>query len=219
MELNLVYSIIGLLGGILCAIGDVLLDLKGKDNIKMGKSLIIESNWTKMADIRFTISIVLGFFGSFMCSFGIYSLARQIFTQNESLAEVLFIVTILLAMVGFFIHTFCCIPPIIYKAVIKGEDFELADNTIEALFDAVKLLFFVLYAFILLVPTGITTYCILSGMLSVPNWFVLLNPIVFLIIGVLARKICPKYCYDLPGICMPSLGIGMFGLIGIINLI
>lgn len=219
MELNLVYSIMGLLGGITCAIGDLLLDLKGKDNVKLNESLFIESNWTKMANERFKISIILGFFGSFMCSFGVYSIARQIFAQNENLAEVLFIVTILLAMTGFFVHTFCCIVPITYKAIMKGENFELANDTIEAIFDAIKILFFVLYAFILLVPTGIIIYCILNGLLSVPNWFVLLNPIVFLIIGVLARKISPKYCYDLPGIVMPSLGIGMFGLIGIINLI
>ncbi len=219
MELNLVYSIMGLLGGIVCAIGDMLIDLKGKDNVKLGKSFIIESNWTKMANIRFKISIVLGFFGSFMCSLGLYSLSRQILVQNESLAEILFILTILMAMSGFFIHTFCCIPPIFYKAIIKGADFELANDTIKALFDAVKILFFALYIFIILVPTGIIIYCILSGILHVPTYFVVLNPFVFLIAGLLSRKVCPKYCYDFPGICMPSLGIGMFGLIGIVNLI
>ncbi len=219
MELDLVYSIMGLLGGVTCAIGDMLLDLKGKDNVKLGKSSVIESNWTKMANIRFKISIVLGFFGSFMCSLGIYSLSRQILEQNEVLSEVLVLVTIIMAMTGFFIHTFCCIAPITYKAVIKGEDFELADNTIEALFSAVKILFFALYLFIMLVPTGITIYCILGGLIHVPTWFVILNPLVFLIVGVLFRVISPKYFYDLPGICMPSLGIGMFGLIGIINLL
>ncbi len=102
--------------------------------------------------------------------------------------------------------------------VIKGKDIELASDTIETLFDAVKTLFFALYLFIMLVPTGITIYCIISGLLQIPTWFVILNPLVFLIIGVLSKKICPQYCYDLPGICMPSLGIGMFGVIGIVNL-
>lgn len=219
MELNLIYSIAGLLGGIVCAIGDMLLDLKGKDNVKVNGSLFIESNWIKMATVRFKISIILGFFGSFMCSLGIYSLARQIYTQNQRLGEVLFIVTILLAMTGFFVHTLCCILPVIYKSVIKGGNFEIANNTVDALFDAVKILFFPLYVFILLVPTGITIYCIVSGLLNVPNWCMLLNPIVFLIIGVLLRKVSPKYFYELPGICMPSLGIGMFGLMGIISLL
>ncbi|MFI3177042.1 MAG: DUF6796 family protein [Eubacteriales bacterium] len=218
MELNLVYSIMGLLGGITCAIGDILLDLKGKGNVPMGKSSIINSNWIKMANVRFKISIVLGFFGSFLCSLGLYSLSRQIQGQHEVLAEVLLLIAIIMGMTGFFVHTFCCIAPITYKAVISGEDFELADHTIEALFGAVKILFFVLYLFIMLVPTGITIYCILSGLLHVPTWFVILNPVVFLILGVLVRKICPRYCYDLPGICMPSLGVGMFGLIGIVNL-
>jgi len=48
---------------------------------------------------------------------------------------------------------------------------------------------------------------------------VLLNPIVFLIFGVTCRKIDPVKFQDLPGIIMPSLGLSMFGLIGILNLI
>lgn len=48
---------------------------------------------------------------------------------------------------------------------------------------------------------------------------VLLNPVVFLIIGLTQRKIDPVRFQDLPGIIMPSLGLAMFGLIGMINLI
>ncbi len=51
-----------------------------------------------------------------------------------------------------------------------------------------------------------------------PKWFVLLNSIVFMIIGMTLRKINPKLFNDLPGIAMSSLGLGMIGLIGIVNL-
>lgn len=219
MELNLFYSIIGLLGGIFCAIGDLLLDLKGRDNTKIGKSKLIESNWLKMPKWRFKVSIILGCIGSFMLGIGIYSLGKQIASTNNVLSEVLILVAILTSMAGFFIHTFICVTPIIYKAMSTKADDELADHTINEMFDAIKVVFLVLYLNILLSTTGIAIYCIANNLLDVPVWCVILNPVVFLLIGVILRKIYPKWFYELPGIVMPSLGLGMFGLIGIINML
>lgn len=71
----------------------------------------------------------------------------------------------------------------------------------------------------LLVPTVLVIIAILNGALDVPKICVLLNPIVFLIIGTTCRKIDPVKFQDLPGIIMPSFGLSMFGLIGILNLI
>ncbi|MBD5506643.1 MAG: hypothetical protein HDR05_00900 [Lachnospiraceae bacterium] len=59
----------------------------------------------------------------------------------------------------------------------------------------------------------------LKGFLDVPKWFVLLNPFVFLFVGVGLRKIKPEWFYDLPGIILPSLGMGMYGLIAIVNIL
>lgn len=39
------FSIIGLMGGIVCTAVDMLLDLKGGDNKKLGKNGIIDSSW------------------------------------------------------------------------------------------------------------------------------------------------------------------------------
>ena len=44
----------------------------------------------------------------------------------------------------------------------------------------------------------------------------LLNSIVFLIIGIVFRKINSNKFQDLPGIIMPSLGLAMIGVIGIV---
>lgn len=60
---------------------------------------------------------------------------------------------------------------------------------------------------------------ILTGALAVPKWFVLLNPFVFLLIGMELRKAKTDVFYDLPGIILPSLGMGMFGLIGMIAIL
>ena len=43
-----------------------------------------------------------------------------------------------------------------------------------------------------------------------------LNSIIFLISGLTMRKIDGKKFQDLPGIIMPSLGLAMVGLIGIV---
>lgn len=50
---------------------------------------------------------------------------------------------------------------------------------------------------------------VLNGSLGVSKWMALLNSIVFLIVGVLFRKINPNKFQDLPGIIMPSLGLAM----------
>ncbi len=219
MELNLIYSILGVLGGIVCAIGDMLLDLKGKDNKKVGNSLVIESNWVKMANWRFKWSIPCGVIGSFMYSLGVHSLSRQIQSHSEFLSEALFLTAAIMAMCGIFLHSFICIAPIIYKAVLKNKDESLAEHTVNELLSAIKIVFGALFAFLLLVPTSIIIYCILNGLLDVPTYFVLLNPVVFLFVGLALRAIKRDWFYDLPSIIMPSLGIGMFGVVGIVNLI
>ena len=40
--MNLIFSIMGLVGGLLCCAGDLLFDLKGKGNKKLGTSKNIE---------------------------------------------------------------------------------------------------------------------------------------------------------------------------------
>ena len=58
---------------------------------------------------------------------------------------------------------------------------------------------------------------VLNGLLGVPKWMDLLNSIVFLVIGVLFRKINPSKFQDLPGIIMLSVGLAMIGIIGIVS--
>ena len=120
MNMNLIFSIMGLVGGLLCCIGDVLFDLKGQGNEKLGTSKNIDSNWSKMAEWCFCLSI--------LC--------------------VMFV--------------------------------DLNDS------------------------------------LGVPKWMALLNSIVFLIAGVLFRKINPNKFQDLPGIIMPSLCLAIIGVIRIV---
>lgn len=217
MMSNMIFSILGLAGGILCAIGDILFDLKGKGNKKLGTSGNIDSNWLKMSYWRFGASILVAFAGDTLLGFGFYSLVRQMEAAHSTLAAVTGICGYVSVIAGFFVHTVLCIQPVIYKKIMETDNFKLADDTLEAYYKAVLPPFIIGYGFIL-VATVCVIAAICTGALLVPGWCVLLNPFVFLLIGVGLRKAKPDWFYDLPGIILPSLGMGMFGLISIIGL-
>ncbi|MCM1230925.1 MAG: hypothetical protein NC489_12395 [Ruminococcus flavefaciens] len=214
--MNVVFGIMGLMGGILCAVGDILFDLKGKGNQKLGKWGNIDSNWEKMSYWRFGASIMCAFIGDILAGFGYLSLVRQINETNATLAVVTAILCYIGVIGGFFVHSALCIQPIIYKKIMETGNFRLADDTLEQYYKAVMPPFFIGYGSMLMGAVCVVI-AILTGALSVPKWFVLLNPIVFLIVGVVLRKIRPDKFYDLPGIIMPSLGLAMLGLIAMVS--
>lgn len=214
----LLCSILGLAGGVLCAVGDMLFDLKGKNNRKLGTSGNIDSNWVNMAYWRFGASIMIAFIGDALLGFGFYSLVCQMKNVNAVLATVTAVCGYVSVIAGFFVHTVLCIQPVIYKKIMETGNFKLADDTLEAYYKTVLLPFIVGYGF-MLVMTVCVIAGILTGIFDVPKWFVLLNPFVFLLVGVGLRRLKPQWFYDLPGIIMPSLGMGMFGLIGIVHIL
>lgn len=218
ISIELMFSIFGVIGGLLCCIGDIFFDLKGKGNQKLGTSGNIDSNWTKMSYWRFGASIICAFVGDALAGLGMFSFASQIEKVNPTMAIIVSVCAYVGVIAGFFIHSCLCIQPIIYKKIMETNQFELADNTLEAYYKTITLPFLVGYI-TLMVPSLCTIIAVLSGYLDVPKWCALLNSIVFLIIGVILRKIKKEWFYDLPGIIMPSLGLSMIGLIGIINLL
>lgn len=216
--MNLTFSILGLTGGILCAVGDMLFDLKGKGNRKLGTSGNIDSNWSHMSYWRFGASILVAFAGDALLGFGFLSLMRLILPGHTGLAGAMAVCGYVSVIAGFFVHTVLCIQPIIYKRIMEEGQFELADAVLEKYYKAVLPPFLIGYGF-MLAATVCVIIAILTGALTVPKWCVLLNPFVFLLIGVGLRKAKPDVFYDLPGIILPSLGMGMFGLIGMIALL
>ena len=216
--MNIVFGILGIVGGILCAVGDIFFDLKGKGNKKLGTSGNIDSNWINMPYWRFNASILVAFLGDALIGFGLYSLVSQMADRSSALAAVFAVCAYVSIIAGLFIHAVLCIQPIIYKKIMETDNFKLADDTLEAYYKAVLPPFLIGYAFILVAAICVIV-AILKGFLDVPKWFALLNPFVFLLIGVGLRKIKPEWFYDLPGIVMPSLGLGMYGLIAIVNML
>ena len=215
--MNLIFSIMGLVGGILCCIGDLFFDLKGKGNEKLGTSKNIDSNWSKMAEWRFGVSILFAMFGVILLGFGFYAIADIIRENNLILSNLILITGFIGCVGGLFIHSLLCIQAVIYKRITDNGkmNFELADNTLEGFYKAIMLPFMLIYC-VLMIADICVAVAVLSGALGVPKWMALLNSIVFLIIGVVFRKINPDKFQDLPGIIMPSLGLAMIGAIGIV---
>ena len=212
----LLFSVLGLIGGLLCCAGDILFDLKGKGNQKLGTSKNIDSNWVKMADWRFDLSIALAMIGDALIGLGFYSIGMQIAVTHPIIGYLTLGFGYFGSIAGVFIHAFLCIQALIYKGALLHGDLQIADDILEKIYKQIMPTFMIGYIS-MMIPTVLIIIAILNGALDVPKLCVLLNPIVFLIFGVTCRKIDPVRFQDLPGIIMPSFGLAMFGLIGILN--
>ncbi len=214
----LTLSVLGLIGGLLCATGDILFDLKGNDNKKTDPGGNIDTNWIKMSDWRFVASIIVAFFGDMAAMLGLYSLGMQITERNAVLGYVTAICGCMGTVGGFFVHSTLCIQPLLYKRLVEYGHADLVEKIFPTFYKAAAFPFFFGYI-LLMVPSVTSVIAILTGCLDVSKWFALLNSIVFMIIGITLRKLKPNIFCDLPGIIMPSMGLAMLGLIGIVNLI
>lgn len=215
--MNLIFSFMALVGGLLCCVGDILFDLKGKGNKKLGTSKNIDSNWSKMGEVRFKLSILFAMFGVILLGFGFYAISDMVRENNVILSNLILITGFIGCVGGLFIHSLLCIQAVIYKRITENgkTNFEIADNTLEGFYKTIMFPFMLLYVVFMLADI-LVSVSILTGALNVSKWMALLNSVVFLIIGVLFRKINPDKFQDLPGIIMPSLGLSMIGVIGVV---
>ena len=210
-----VLAITGIIGGLLCAVADLLLDLKGADNVKLGKSKIIDSKWTEMSHGRFVWSGILAMFAVPMYSCGFVALMMQLYKTNAKLAIGMSIVFFCGAMGGFMIHIFLCMQPTIYRKIMARNDFELAESVIESIFRQIYVPFFILYSMLVIIPAIAIMVLIGTGVLPLPMWCMILNPLVIQIIGLLFRATKRKIFIDAPSCCAASIGLAMYGVLAL----
>lgn len=213
MNVDLIYSIIGFLGGILCCVADILLDLKGKDNKENGH---IHSNWKKMSLWRFHWSINLSFIAIPMYNLGLISLGNQVESASPVLGFIFRALGYISNAGAIFIHVSICYGPCIYKAI---DNEEYSERAINGLLKAAQSPFIILYLFEIFGISGTVAYAIITNYIKVSNFFILLTPLFTFIFGMTLRKIKYDWFYDLPGIIMPSFGMGCIGLIGALNIL
>ena len=99
--MNLVFSIMGLIGGLLCYVGDILFDLKGKGNEKLETSKNIDSNWSKMSEWRFGLSIIFDMIGVILIGFGFYAIGDKV-RENSLILSNLILITGLMSVYALF---------------------------------------------------------------------------------------------------------------------
>lgn len=218
MNSTLFLAEIGIAGGCLCAIADLFLDLKGSDNKKIGKLKVIDSKWEVMPHYRFVVSTVLAMFAVPMYCCGILALSNILADKSVSFAIAFKAIAIIGAMGGFMIHTFLNLCPTIYQIVKKDASFELAEETINAIFKQIYVPFFTCYTMLVIIPAGMMIFAIITGFVEAPLWCVCLNPVVFQIVGLLLRATKLKCFIDAPSCCAASLGLASYGLLAIILL-
>ena len=133
------FCIMGLIGGLMCCIGDILFDLKGKGNQKLGTSKNIDSNWSKMSEWRFGLSIIFAMFGVILVGFGFYAIASMIKESNTLMSNLILITGFIGCVGGLFVHSSLCIQAVIYKRITNNgkTNFEIADNTLEGFYKAI----------------------------------------------------------------------------------
>lgn len=218
MNTTIILAVVGMVGGCLCAIADLFLDLKGADNKKIGKLKVIDSKWEVMPHYRFVVSTVLAMFAVPMYCCGALAISRILEDTIPTFATAFKAITIIGAMGGFMIHTFLNMCPTIYQIVKKGATFELAEETINAVFRQIYVPFFTCYTMLVIIPAGMMIIAILTGMVDAPLWCICLNPIVFQIVGWLLRATKLKCFIDAPSCCAASLGLASYGLLAMILL-
>ena len=138
----LVFSVFGLIGGLLCCTGDILFDLKGKGNEKLGTSKNIDSNWLKMADWRFGLSIALAIIDDALIGLGFYSIGMQIAETHSLLGYMTIGFGYFGAMAGIFIHAFLCVQALIYKGAMIHGNLQIADDILEKIYKQIMRHFF-----------------------------------------------------------------------------
>ncbi|OUM61455.1 hypothetical protein PIROE2DRAFT_12556 [Piromyces sp. E2] len=214
MNINLVYSIVGFFGGILCSIADLLLDLKGKDDKEVNN---IHTNWKKMSAWRFRWSINIAAIAVPMYNLGFFSLSNQVAEASPTLSIVFKVLGYLSNVLAFYIHATICYAPCIYKEL--QDDVKAAEKAIKGLLDGAKIPLVFGYIFLIFGMSGTVAYALIADYIHLSNFFILLTPFCTLTIGMVLRSLKHDWFYDLPGIIMPSMGIGFIGLMGALNIL
>lgn len=185
----MIQGILGIVGGVLCACGDLLLDLKGNQNKKLGKYKFIESNWEVMGFWRFKISLLLAMVGVPLYFLGFNYMAEQLKVKNEVFGQIFWMVSLVGSIGGFFIHAFLCAMPVIYKTMLKQSGFSLTGEVLNRVHDLVKIPFFIMYIMLIGITSLMMVYGVWANYLFISPVTLLLTPLSLLIIGEGLKKI------------------------------
>lgn len=175
-------AIIGLIGGLLFAIGDLLVYLLPNCHNQSA----IYSDWTRMSGLRPAFSTYLGCIGAGLLLVGFYSWYVAIKENGTNKLKYLMMSIafgIILTPIGHFV--IACITPMAYKGAIHaGASSDMAMEIIaywSGYTEPIKLFVMI---FVILVQSVTMVVLILKRKINCPRWMVILNPLGLIIISI-----------------------------------
>lgn len=203
MSKNTYFRIAGIsatLAAVLISIADYLLEFSPEYGVS---SQIIEPGWQFMKSWRFPASIYLC---AFMIPFylgGFWLLYENLKTSHKKTAAIICLLFSYGVVMGSpLIHTLMSINPVIYKFGIENNiDMENINYLIESKLTGIIFpVFAVHYLLTWVIAPALLFGLIIRGKTSFSRWTAFLNPLVFLIVGMLALQIYPEiFKYLAPG--------------------
>ncbi len=205
--------VMGMSGAALLMVSDWLMGATGSGNQSNG---VVQSNWAKAAAWRYEASFLVAAVAVFFLYIGMKEAIRVMklsrkrrdpwssrMTQVFELGGTAAIVSTL------FLHAKGCILPILYKKLystsLMGADM-LA--VVDEVFFYIAIPFYVLTVMVIVCTSVPYIYQILQNRIRVPRWYVLLNPMVFWVVGWIFRLFGVSVISDFTA-CMTSFGIMM----------
>lgn len=168
-----IYSILGVVGGVLFMIGDCLIYCYEGLGISG-----VQPMWAEMPEWRFVLSAVLGFMGMALMLPAGLSVYRMIADCCGKVCKILATLYLIgVASTGYLHFSLGSLMPLTYISVLtEGGTAELAANATQHLSEFVALPNMVLIGF-LCVGYVLHFYVTISGKSTLPRWFCLVGPV------------------------------------------
>ncbi|MDD3903904.1 MAG: DUF6796 family protein [Sphaerochaeta sp.] len=195
-----IMGIISVIAALLLSVADYLLEFHKEYGVS---SSIVETAWVDMPHWRFAFSIYLCMFMIPFYLLGFYLIYKAVSKTNKTLAMVIFgLFSYGLVMGSPFIHGVMSLNGVIYTYGIQhGVSHEVLVGLIEGTLTGTILPVFLVHYILTWVVAPLLLFLHIIRKKSVfKRWTAFLNPLVFLLVGVLGLMVFPQlFAYLAPG--------------------
>lgn len=175
-------AIIGFIGGVLFAIGDLLVYILPN----VHNQSRIYDDWISMSDLRPAFATYFGCIGAGLLLIGFcswYAAIKENATIRLKYLMMSIVFGILLTPIGHFV--IACMTPMIYKGAVQaGVSSEQAMETVAYLTTYTEPIKGLVMFFIILVQSVTMIALIVKRKIHCPRWMVIFNPMVFSILSI-----------------------------------
>ncbi|MEA2021467.1 MAG: DUF6796 family protein [Candidatus Caldatribacteriota bacterium] len=198
--LNRIMGISAIFAALMISIADFMLEFSHEYGVS---SEIIEPIWRFMPEWRFSYSIYICAFLIPFYILGFWLLYKVLKKSNKKFALIIFILFSYGVIMGSpLIHTVMSMNPILYKfGIERGIDISIINEMIGNKITSVVFPVFIVHYLItwIIAPILLFIY-IIRGKSIFSRWVAFMNPLIFLIVGMLGLLIFPKiFIYLAPG--------------------